>query len=141
MITRLILYVLILAPICSIGQEKNNSFHLHFVDDYENNIVSLEINGNKILDSLLFRESVIPGFRGKSPLDIKITEDKAIIYYKDKVNKEFEVQNVIMDEPINIKLITDDKVIEKKFNIEYGRYVIISYNKGKVYLRQSKIFM
>ena len=115
-----------------------NSFSVFFIDDFENNTVGLNIGRNEILAPTLFRVSDIPQLRNYHKVSLKIKENIVENYYQGRLKNRTNISDIDLNSIIELKLLVDDQILNEKIQLTKGEYILISYNKGEISIKQAE---
>jgi len=137
-----LLGLLILSTFLSCSSIKSHgtveSFSVFFIDDFENNIVSLNIGRNEILSPTLFRKSDIPQLRNLHRVSLTIKRNVVERFYTGRLKASTNINNIDLNSIIELKLSVDNKILNKKIELVEGKYLIISYNQGEINIKQAE---
>lgn len=121
--------------------DSSKILNIHFVDDFQNNVISLLINDNQIFQNKFFKKSDIPQQRNFETITVILSEENVKVYEKGQLESQIKLENNIIGSMIILNLKVDKKSIFREINLKKGTFILISYDKGDISIRQSIGFL
>lgn len=123
-------------------EKKNDEIFIHFLNDFNGNKISLEINDVKVFPEIIVRKTSVPNINAFFSTHFIIKQNIVRKITRGKLEAEytFDIEN-FDKELFQLSVCVDDFKKNFEVNIDKGKHFILSYDEGNIDLNQSDVFL
>ena len=119
------------------NSDRISALNIHFIDDFDNNLLTLKIDGKTVLDDKLFRKSSAPQLRSRHPIYLIVSENSIKFFEKGKLKNELNLKKNELIFPSELQISTKDTIVSRMVDPKKNKQILISYNNGNIEVNQA----